>query len=108
MAIADVEVVAATDVTNPLCGPTGASEIFGPQKGASKEVVAELDAALLNFAHVVKRDIGRDILDIRGAGAAGGWEGVLPEILFSHLFSQLAGKPVVCSRKLAAVHCGTR
>jgi len=71
-AIADVEIIAATDVTNPLCGPTGASEIFGPQKGASKEVVAELDAALLNFAKVIKRDTGHDVLDIPGAGAAGG------------------------------------
>ncbi|MCH8988829.1 MAG: glycerate kinase [Chloroflexi bacterium] len=70
--IAGAEIVAATDVTNPLCGPTGASAIFGPQKGASKEVVAELDAALLNFAQVVKRDTGRDVLDIPGAGAAGG------------------------------------
>ena len=72
MAIADVEVVAATDVTNPLCGPTGASEIFGPQKGASKEVVAELDAALLNLAKIIQRDTGHDVLDIPGAGAAGG------------------------------------
>ncbi|MCH8296547.1 MAG: glycerate kinase [Chloroflexi bacterium] len=70
--IAGAEIIAATDVTNPLCGPTGASAIFGPQKGASKEVAAELDAALLNFAQVVKRDTGRDVLDVPGAGAAGG------------------------------------
>ena len=67
-----MEIIAATDVTNPLCGPTGASAIFGPQKGASKDVVAELDAALLNFAQVVKRDTGYDVLDIPGGGAAGG------------------------------------
>ena len=71
-AIADVEIIAATDVTNPLCGPTGASEIFGPQKGGSKEVVAELDAALLNLAKVIQRDTGHDVLDIPGGGAAGG------------------------------------
>ena len=70
--LSGVEVVGATDVTNPLCGPTGASEIFGPQKGASKEVVAELDSALANFATVVKRDLGVDVLDVPGAGAAGG------------------------------------
>jgi glycerate kinase len=70
--VANIEIIAATDVTNPLCGPTGASEIFGPQKGASEEVVAELDAALLNFARVVFRDTGHDVLDIPGAGAAGG------------------------------------
>ena len=70
--LSGVEIVGATDVTNPLCGPTGASEIFGPQKGASKAVVAELDSALANFARVVKRDLGVDVLDVPGAGAAGG------------------------------------
>ncbi|GIT42337.1 MAG: hypothetical protein Ct9H300mP11_02730 [Chloroflexota bacterium] len=55
-----MEIVAATDVTNPLCGPTGASEIFGPQKGASSGVVAELDGALSNFAEIVKRDMKRE------------------------------------------------
>lgn len=70
--LSGIEIVGATDVTNPLCGPTGASAIFGPQKGASKEVVTELDAALVRFAQVVKRDTGQDVLDIPGAGAAGG------------------------------------
>ena len=70
--IANTEIIAATDVTNPLCGPTGASAVYGPQKGAPADVVAELDAALLNFARVVKRDIGSDVLDVPGAGAAGG------------------------------------
>ena len=70
--LSSMEIVAATDVTNPLCGPTGASEIFGPQKGASSGVVAELDGALSNFAEIVKRDMKRDVLDIPGSGAAGG------------------------------------
>ena len=70
--IAGAEIIAATDVTNPLCGPTGASAVYGPQKGASPELVAELDAALLNFARVVERDLGLDVLDTPGAGAAGG------------------------------------
>ena len=65
-------IIGATDVTNPLCGPTGASAIFGPQKGASPEVVAELDAALLNFAQVVRRDLRQDVAEVPGAGAAGG------------------------------------
>ena len=65
-------IVGATDVTNPLCGPIGASAIFGPQKGATPEVVAELDAALLNFAQVVRRDLGQDVGELPGAGAAGG------------------------------------
>ena len=70
--LSGMDIVGATDVTNPLCGPIGASAIFGPQKGASPEVVVELDAALLNFAQIVKRDMGQDVLDIPGAGAAGG------------------------------------
>ncbi|MFQ6031127.1 MAG: glycerate kinase, partial [Dehalococcoidia bacterium] len=55
-------IIAATDVTNPLCGPTGASAVYGPQKGATPEVVAELDAALQNFATVARRDLAQDFL----------------------------------------------
>ena len=68
----DATIIAATDVTNPLCGPEGASAIFGPQKGASPEMVQELDAALVNYARVVARDLGRDVSEHPGAGAAGG------------------------------------
>ena len=70
--LTNATIVGATDVTNPLCGPTGASAIYGPQKGASPEVVAELDAALLNFAQVLRRDLGQDVAELPGAGAAGG------------------------------------
>jgi glycerate kinase len=70
LASASIEV--ACDVNNPLCGPTGASAIFGPQKGATAEVVHELDAALQHFAAVVRRDLGKDVAEIPGAGAAGG------------------------------------
>ena len=70
--LAEVEIVGATDVTNPLCGPNGASAIYGPQKGASPQVVAELDEALGNFASVVVKDLGQDIAERPGAGAAGG------------------------------------
>ncbi len=72
VALSGVEIVGATDVTNPLCGPTGASAIYGPQKGASPQDVAELDEALENFARVVKTDLGQDIAQRPGAGAAGG------------------------------------
>ena len=71
-ALAGATIVAATDVTNPLCGPDGASAVFGPQKGASPEVVQELDAALANYARIVARDLGRDVAEQPGAGAAGG------------------------------------
>ena len=65
-------IIAATDVTNPLCGPDGASAVFGPQKGANQDMVRELDEALANYAAVVSRDLGRDVAEEPGAGAAGG------------------------------------
>jgi glycerate kinase len=67
-----VEVEIASDVTNPLCGPRGASAVFGPQKGATPEMVERLDAALANYASVIERDLGKDIATMPGAGAAGG------------------------------------
>lgn len=62
----------ACDVNNPLCGPTGASAVYGPQKGATPEIVQQLDAALAHFAGIVERDLGLNVADIPGAGAAGG------------------------------------
>lgn len=65
-------VLVACDVDNPLCGPRGASAIYGPQKGATPAMVAELDAALAHFAHVATAATGRAIAEQPGAGAAGG------------------------------------
>ena len=70
--IKDVEIEVACDVTNPLCGEKGASNVFGPQKGATKEMVEILDNNLRHYAEVIKRELGKDVLDIPGAGAAGG------------------------------------
>jgi glycerate kinase len=70
--VRDVEVVVASDVDNPLTGPHGASSVYGPQKGANPEDVAFLDRALGHFAAVVHRDLGIDVRDLPGAGAAGG------------------------------------
>ncbi len=67
-----VELVVASDVTNPLVGPDGAAAVFGPQKGATPEQVAELDAALGRYAAVLGRDVGTDPSRMRGAGGAGG------------------------------------
>ncbi|MDQ2799053.1 MAG: glycerate kinase [Armatimonadota bacterium] len=68
----NVEIVIASDVTNPLLGPNGASAVYGPQKGADAAIVAELDAALANYAAVIQRDLGKDVTGLPGAGAAGG------------------------------------
>ena len=62
----------AADVDNPLCGPRGASAVFGPQKGASPEQVAQLDEALGHYADVMAATLGEDLRDFPGVGAAGG------------------------------------
>jgi glycerate kinase len=60
------------DVDNPLCGARGAAHVFGPQKGATPEMVEQLDAGLRHLAELVKTQLGKDIADVPGAGAAGG------------------------------------
>ena len=70
--IKDIKIKIASDVNNPLCGSKGASAIFGPQKGATPEMVEQLDQALGHYAGVVKDQLGIDIADNPGAGAAGG------------------------------------
>jgi glycerate kinase len=70
--IAQTDVIGVTDVDAPLTGPQGASTVFGPQKGASADDVRLLDNALGHLAAVVNRDLGIDLRDEPGAGAAGG------------------------------------
>jgi glycerate kinase len=70
--LSTVEVIAATDVTNPLCGPDGASLVYAPQKGASPALAQELDAALRRYGEMIERDLRVPVLDVPGAGAAGG------------------------------------
>jgi len=67
-----IHFVAACDVTNPLCGPQGSARVYGPQKGATKKMVPQIDHALRNFARVVFRDLGIKVLKLPGGGAAGG------------------------------------
>jgi glycerate 2-kinase len=71
-AIASASFLGATDVENPLCGPSGASHVYGPQKGASHDDVFLLDRALGHLAAVVHHDLGIALKDEPGAGAAGG------------------------------------
>ena len=66
------EIIIASDVNNPLCGENGASHVFGPQKGATSEMVETLDKNLKYFANLVAQEIGTDFQNIAGAGAAGG------------------------------------
>lgn len=68
----DITFEVACDVENPLLGATGASAVFGPQKGATEEMVPILDENLAHFARVIERDLGKCVCDVPGAGAAGG------------------------------------
>lgn len=70
--LADVSIRLASDVTNPLTGVRGASAVFGPQKGATPDMVEQLDAALSHYAAVVREQLGREVESVPGAGAAGG------------------------------------
>ncbi len=81
--LGNIKIDVACDVDNPLCGEKGASAVFGPQKGATPEMVTELDQALAQFAAVVERDLDLDICNVAGAGAAGGMGGgllLLPQV----------------------------
>ena len=89
----ETEVIIATDVINPLQGPNGATAVYGPHKGASPSVVKTLDAALTQFANIVKRDLGIDLAERPGAGAAGGVGGGL--IAFTNSTVQ-SGIDLVC------------
>lgn len=70
--VAEAEIRVACDVDNPLYGPRGAAHVYGPQKGATPEIVEQLDLGLQRFATVAERDLGLAVADMPGAGAAGG------------------------------------
>jgi glycerate kinase len=67
-----IKVVGLTDVDNPLCGPRGSALVYGPQKGAGAGEVAVMERALIHYARVVKRELGRDVMHLKGGAAAGG------------------------------------
>ncbi|MCK5089960.1 MAG: glycerate kinase [Hyphomicrobiaceae bacterium] len=67
-----VRISVACDVTNPLCGEKGASHVYGKQKGATPEMIEQLDKNLGHFARIIKRDLSADIANEPGAGAGGG------------------------------------
>ena len=83
--LADLEIITMCDIDNPLCGPSGAAAVFGPQKGADEAMVKLLDANLAHMAEMIKRDLGKDITDLPGAGAAGGMGAGMSAFLDSRL-----------------------
>ncbi len=68
----ETEIKVACDVDNPLCGEHGASAVYGPQKGATPEMVKQLDANLAHLAGIMEKASGKDMSEVPGAGAAGG------------------------------------
>ncbi len=86
----DIEIIIASDVSNPLCGNTGASYIFGPQKGATPAMVEQLDANLAHYAGKVSEVIGQDVAGQQGAGAAGGLGFALMAFCGAHMQSGAA------------------
>lgn len=70
--LAACRIEVACDVTNPLTGKDGASAVFGPQKGATPEMIARLDKSLTHYAHCIARDLDVEVLALAGGGAAGG------------------------------------
>ncbi|WHH59050.1 glycerate kinase [Petroclostridium sp. X23] len=70
--INQTEIIVACDVSNPLCGEKGASAVYGPQKGATPDMIKELDGNLKKYADIIKQTLRKDIKDVSGAGAAGG------------------------------------
>ncbi len=91
--VRESRVQVATDVSNPLCGPSGAAMVYGPQKGARPDQLPLMDAALSRLADVVGREMGVGVRDVPGAGAAGG----LAAGLVAFLGAELAwGIELVC------------
>ncbi|MBP1759907.1 MAG: glycerate kinase, partial [Firmicutes bacterium] len=70
--LSKVKIEVACDVQNPLCGPEGASAVYGPQKGASPESVQKLDTALKKLGECLSTVVGKNLLELVGGGAAGG------------------------------------
>jgi len=87
-----IRVLVACDVTNPLTGPLGASRVYGPQKGADEATVEMLDQALGRLARVIERDLGVQVSDLPGAGAAGGTGAGLVAFLSAEL---VRGAPLI-------------
>lgn len=81
----EIEIITMCDIDNPLCGIQGAAAVFAPQKGADEATVKMLDQNLSHMADIIKRDLGKDIVNIAGAGAAGGMGGGMSAFLSSSL-----------------------
>ena len=101
--VAKARIRVACDVTNPLIGPDGAAAVYGPQKGATSEMVDELEAGLSRLADIIMRDLGIDVSALPGGGAAGGLGAGLAAFIGATLESgaELVASAVGLKRRLA-------
>ncbi len=101
--IANTKITVACDVKNPLTGLNGAAAIYGPQKGATEEMVQQLDANLSHLAEIIRRDLGLDVENLAGSGAAGGLGGGLVAFAGAKLENggQVISNALSLSRRLA-------
>lgn len=86
-ALKEISMTVMCDVKNPFCGQNGATYTYGPQKGASAEHLSLLEKGMKNFAEIIRQELGKDIANIPGAGAAGGMGGALSAFLNGRLAS---------------------
>ena len=93
--IRETKIMVACDVTNPLTGPDGAAHVYGPQKGADPDMVKELDINLKKFSGLIAEQLGKDVGEIPGAGAAGGLGAGLIAFLDGDLFE---GVPIIAAK----------
>lgn len=93
--IKETKIMVACDVTNPLTGPDGAAHVYGPQKGADPEMVNKLDSNLKKFSDLIMEQLGKDVEQIPGAGAAGGLGAGLIAFLDGEL---VEGVPVIAAK----------
>ena len=94
--VKNADIIVACDVTNPLTGPEGASQVYGPQKGAGDAMVNKLDGNLAHFAGIIREQLDLDVEYIPGAGAAGGLGAGMLAFLGARL---LEGFPVIAGMR---------
>lgn len=83
--VRDAEIITMCDIDNPFHGPSGAACVFSPQKGADDTMVKRLDTGLVHLASIVRAELGVDLQNIPGSGAAGGMGGGMCAFLDAHL-----------------------
>ena len=93
--IRETKIMVACDVTNPLTGPDGAAHVYGPQKGADPDMVKELDSNLEKLSNLIAEQLGKEVGNIPGAGAAGGLGAGLIAFLGGEL---VEGVPIIAAK----------